>query len=233
MRIKRSLKIPEYRYNDLKILISLTTEQRNILVEELKKIAPTTLELSPDICSSISNKLGINEAQFEDIFDFLLELYFIYYLDELELSLNKFLDDFQSALLDSGEESLISEIKDWDSFKKFLNHILQLDENIGIIAKGKYIALDHSNMYQRSRIYTDIRPIFTRDIEKIKPTALIYHNLKLSYIEKGKGDYIFLILDYKDLVELKKIIERAMKKEKGLQSFLKEKNINYIIEELE
>jgi len=233
MSLKRSLKIPEYRYNDLKILINFTIEQRNILVEELKKITPATLELLPDICSFISNKLGISEAQFEDIFDFLLELYYIYYMDELELSLNEFLEDFQSALLNSGEESLISEIKDWDSFKKFLNSILQLDENIGIIAKSKYLALDHSNIYQRSRIYTDIRPIFTRDIEKIKPTALIYHNLKISYIKKARGDYIFLVLDYKDLVELKKIIERAMKKEKGLQSFLKEKNINYIIKELE
>jgi len=97
-------------------------------------------------------------------------------------------------------------------------HILGHDASLGASARALDVFFQRVNPFCRARILTDLRPVFTRDASSIIGameihTLAITHHEIVSHYELGDRE-IFLSLDRDDLLELKRLCERALEKGK-------------------
>jgi hypothetical protein len=86
-------------------------------------------------------------------------------------------------------------------------------------AKAIELSYDCDNLLQRSRILTDVRPLFSDDAQEIQG-AVVAHTLRLRYDSAGTDHEISLALDSSDLRRLIEDCERALQKERTAQAKL-------------
>jgi hypothetical protein len=106
-----------------------------------------------------------------------------------------------------------------DVFAQRLAKLLSFDQSLGVTAKAKFVAYQNPRHFHSARIMTDARPVFL-DASQSPAAFVILHTLKFDVHEGGDDREIFMSLDSEDLLELSKVIERAMNKEKGLRKSL-------------
>lgn len=85
--------------------------------------------------------------------------------------------------------------------------------------KANHLATEYGNVFLSSRIATDIRPVFSANLEDAPRAAMVIHNLHIHFQsdEEDKHKDIFFALDSDDLKTLKNAIIRAEQKEIGLK----------------
>ena len=230
MRITiRELTIPKVYQNKFAVLKNLKIKQRNILIQELKKRISNIIEFSSKEIEGIVNKAGIKEKELLDIIDLIYQIFYIYYSEEQETSIEDFLKKLEEGIKDTKNDEIIPNEEDWDDYISFWRSILSMDKTIGLLSKAKNIRRDNQNIYIFSKIYTDIRPIFSRQINlDLTDTAIIYHNLKLEYKQGLLPDHFFISLTPEDLKDMKKVIDRALEKEDNIIKVFKLKDLNLI-----
>ena len=86
-------------------------------------------------------------------------------------------------------------------------------------AKAIELSYDSDNLLQRTRILTDVRPLFTDDAQSIDG-AIVAHTLRLRYDSAGVDHELSLALDNSDLRRLIQDCERALLKEQTAQEKL-------------
>lgn len=94
------------------------------------------------------------------------------------------------------------------------------NKQIYYAAKASGLNVENGNVFIRSRIITDIRPVFDLSVSDSPKAAIVIHNLHIHYQsdeERGHKD-IYLMLDGNDIKALKEDLARAEKKEASLQS---------------
>lgn len=146
-------------------------------------------------------------------------------------------------LLQSNEETLESLVKELgfayqqkinqvlsaEEREQLQNNLLQLfqhSENLRRTFKAYHLLSENACIYRRSRVLTDIRPIFDKDGDKPPTDGLIIHNLKLEYIANEELKEIFMSLDYNDILDLEKQLKRAREKTAQIKSTYP--NLNFI-----
>jgi len=135
------------------------------------------------------------------------------------------IEDFASALIDAfkdsaGKEKVVKDAlkEDFDSFLEFFIKILSLHDIVGVRAKVFRLIPQHQQLFIRSELYSDIRPVFRHDNPSIRPSAsVIVHSLKIVYREGAETKDFYLGLDEDDLQQLKATIERAILKHECLK----------------
>ena len=83
---------------------------------------------------------------------------------------------------------------------------------IKLAARAIDLTYDCDNLLQRSRILTDVRPIFSDNASSIEG-AIVAHTLRLRYDTAGRNEELSLALDSADLRRLILDCERALLKE--------------------
>ena len=78
--------------------------------------------------------------------------------------------------------------------------------------KGLEVLADHEQVYVRSRVLTDIRPIFDEDATAPLLGSLVINTLKLTIRTDGHISGLCVALDIEDLKELRGVIDRAILK---------------------
>jgi len=113
--------------------------------------------------------------------------------------------------------------------KDRLASLLSLDESFGLMVKALNISSEYENSYCRSRILTDIRPVFSGSPDSISG-AVVVHNLQLGFHDGASGDHkeIYLALNDADLFKLKETIERAEKKSLSIKLFLNNSRVTCV-----
>lgn len=106
--------------------------------------------------------------------------------------------------------------------KKRLASILMKCQNMKITFKAFDLQSESSKSFNHCRIITDIRLVFDDDIENSERNALILHTLKIKYLSESKYKEFYVTLDNSDLDNLKKQIERALKKEELIKNGFKD-----------
>lgn len=86
-------------------------------------------------------------------------------------------------------------------------------------AKAIELSYDSDNLLQRTRILTDVRPLFADDAQSIDG-AIVAHTLRLRYDSAGVDHELSLALDNSDLRRLIEDCERALLKEQTAQEKL-------------
>ncbi len=92
-------------------------------------------------------------------------------------------------------------------------------ESIARTSKAVELAYDSDNLLQRTRILTDVRPLFSEDAQAVVG-AVVAHTLRLRYDSAGIDHEISLALDSSDIHKLIEDCQRALTKEKTAQEHL-------------
>lgn len=104
--------------------------------------------------------------------------------------------------------------------------ILLRSSQLYLAAKAGGLLTDNNSSYLSARIISDMRPLFGLSADKEPEAALIVHSLHVHALS-GSGDEedIYVALDSRDLQDLISVLERAVKKEKLLASFMEHSKI--------
>jgi len=195
-------------------------DQKEIILQELENTIPRIgfeeLELR------LKEKSNLDQSEIRKLIGLIITIFLNYY------ETDRSIDEFTKEIMNEFEnfEKFKLEIK--DKISNFIYTILKMEQNLGIMAKAISVMSDHAHTFNRSRILTDLRPIYMKDIQESPKNAVIIHNLKILAREDGKFIEFFVAMDSKDLLELKKIIERAQLKEKSLRQLCKLKDIKIL-----
>lgn len=94
---------------------------------------------------------------------------------------------------------------------------LLTSKGLMLSAKASLLQREHANVLLDVKVLTDIRPVFHDDIVL---SAVLVHQLKLSYLHDNAPHEIYIALDDADLVALKKCVSRAELKAKALRPLI-------------
>ncbi len=79
----------------------------------------------------------------------------------------------------------------------------------------------HDRNFQSARIFTDLRPLFETDPEQAPSGAVIVEMLQLeTWSGDGRTETVRVAMDRADLLELRGVIERAIKKTDSLRQLM-------------
>ncbi|MCF2138759.1 MAG: hypothetical protein K9W44_01725 [Candidatus Lokiarchaeota archaeon] len=165
----------------------------------------------------------------------LLTLLSVYYniKEDRKISLEDLVEMIKEVLIeqitlenaDDSKEKL-EKIKDFDTF---LLNLYKSNDNIKLYEKARNLERERENLLMKSRIMTDIRPIFDDGEIGAFNRTIIMHTLKLELLNKNRRIEKLLIgLDHQDLIALKENIERAIEKEVKIREKCNNSDISII-----
>lgn len=109
--------------------------------------------------------------------------------------------------------------KDFLSLRNNLEQLLKSCEKLVLSIKSNRLLIrENSKTYQKSKVVSDIRLVFNKDISDKSRRAILVHNLHITYKSNNKNKNFFIALDLKDLNSIKEEIDRAIKKDKIIKS---------------
>jgi hypothetical protein len=115
---------------------------------------------------------------------------------------------------------------DAEKFKSFSHRVHELLSlpALVITSKAAGIMVGNSNTFCRARTISEVRPVFTEE-EVLKPkAAIVVHQLNVIFHSGPKLDEneFFVTLNSEDLVKLKNVIDRALRKDREIVSVLRD-----------
>ncbi|MHA1675321.1 MAG: hypothetical protein ACTSYI_17050, partial [Promethearchaeota archaeon] len=196
--------------SDLKaILVKSSTTQIAEELEEKHEFTKDEIEefiSAMILLSTIKNDLKSN---YEEVLDEVIKKGFKRFKDNYNLEESK-IDDF------------IVEIK------KVLS-----SENFSIQSKISRLKIDIPNKILSSTIYSDSRYVFSEDPTEIPTHSVINHSLKLTFRDANRINELYFGLDGEELINLKNIVDRAIKKDKTLRLLCKQNKIRVVNDDLD
>lgn len=210
-------KIPERHIDGFKLLIDLPEDKRKILVESIQKLQIG--EYADKILKDLSTRIGISEQNSNQIIDALTGLLFV--KEETSEKLEEFTKDILEAY------SIQSKNRNFDEKKLslLLVNFIRSSKNFKTTLKANHLRYEREKILTRSRILTDIRPVFDDNDGQIVQGSVIIHNLSLDFSENGKTKKLFFAIDSDDIREFQKILQRALDKETSIRDSLKNSSL--------
>lgn len=210
------IKIPEEREDAFEKFINLSNDEIAQFLKALREAQPS---MTVDgFTEKLSELTKTPYEYFEDIIIMFFELYAFH--STKDNSMEEVVSSLCHYARESKNPKLIPNDSDWDKLKDNLLAVLNQENALTISAKAIEIYSDFQKLFCNSKIYSDIRPVFTSNFKE-KPKMIVLHNLKITYYENNKHKEIFIMLDSDDLKQLKNQIQRAEKKEDSLEEILK------------
>lgn len=208
------LGIPPEKLPIMEKIFNLTENQKKIIYTKFKTYRPLKYgeEIPP-----------IDEIEdFPEVFDLITTLYRLYH-DLLEEQLIEDIDDLILQLSNDFINQIKSEsTEDFNikiqSLKQFFKELLTTDTPFFYFQKATNLLRERSKLILKTRIISDLRPIFKEETIDSPNYCLITHNLRIQYsMEFNKRRKVFFALDHQDLINFQKQIERALEKEEELK----------------
>jgi len=160
----------------------------------------------------------IPDVSHEDLGKIIDLIYALYRVREFsEISHTSFLNELVKGVQEKVEPRI--DEGQLPTVRARLGKVLSVES---LVSLGKAINLQRAGerIYCDSRIISDIRPVFGKDIEVEPVGAVVIHTLKVGYHEGDKHKEFFIILDDEDLVSLREDVDRAISKSNALGRLL-------------
>lgn len=212
--------IPERYEYGFKRLSSLGEKQFNDLKEGLNLTALTSS------LSALAEKIAeIKKLKVDDLLEIFRSVGSLLPLLEKKEVIEEIIEDIAKV----GFEKKI--VKDKVVFAERLRFLFNSTQ-IYHASKANELSSEYKNIYLTSRITSDIRVVFSDDIEQAPKGAMITHNLHIHYRADHEGDHkdIYIALESDDIKTLKDALIRAEIKEKNLQKILGKANLTNLKE---
>lgn len=221
----RRLRIPEQHRAPLRELVELEEAAYQELSEALQKATPS---ISTDELAIAVAPKSLSEDQVQRILAVVMSLSLTREYHSL---------DTETVVADvasrASDDLGITNPAAVDTLRRRLTSFLDMERPLGVSARALGVLVDHERLFEGSRILTDLRPIFLSGNSDEPVAAVLVHHLK---IESHTGDSHrehFFALDARDLRELRKMIDRAIRKEEALISLISGTQITYLPVETE
>lgn len=204
-----SIRVPKSGIQVLKRIADLEEKQASELVERLSR---------GDI-RSIGGLVKAVQRSVGDSWDEEQSNAFVSHL--LSLSILVIGSDFAITELAARITGQISDL-DATAEKVLPERLTSLLSSQNLVALGKAVDLarESNRLLNDARIISELRPVFGDDIAAEPTGAVIVHTLRLNYMEEGERKTASLTLNSRDLVQLKRAVERAQTKENTLSKLL-------------
>jgi len=216
-----SLKIPDTARIGLKKLASIGDEQFEELFSALEAMPPRIRHYTVFDDQTISPQ-SIAASDFSMIKGAVFPL--LMAGANLPVSVSEYVDDVADAVNEMGEPLSATSV---GTLKERLNKLLAISST-QLVAKAYDVLTEHGCTYSSSRVLSDIRPIFSDNVESLPKAAVTIHMLNMTHLKGGDARTFVVALDIKDLQELIDVLERAKKKNETLKSSVEASGMTYI-----
>lgn len=214
--------IPSSLHQAVRAYVQLDGGQRRSLKEFLQVIEVG--KEPKDLSVECAAKLGIEE---NEAFDVLVLVFTLTSIDvDSSGDLSRFLEDVNSAIAE-----LVSDERKCLAAQKDLERLAQISAPLRTTAKGHQLAVESERCLSSSRVLTDIRPVFgPGDNDTEIQAALVLHQLRVDYFSRSSRatQTICIDLSLEDLLQLKRQIARAQKKDAVLKKLLSNQEVKLI-----
>lgn len=215
--------IPEDQKSQIRRIMKMGQDELKKVVIELSKI-DSTLD-HENLKTSISrllNDLGYDES--EELCQTIYSIHSTF--AGLEFEFEEFVDLVVRSVL-----TIDADGRDTDSgidiAKANISQILRINR-IFISVKALSLLVENQDLYQGARILTDVRPVFSPQIENQPVGSVIFHNLRISYSRNQRDEEIYFALDKSDLVQLQRMIDRAIRKSDLLKEQFSDSQLSFL-----
>jgi hypothetical protein len=220
-----NLTVPPQQIDLIKKLLGLSDEESNTFLNVLSKAGPQFNVY--DLGNQLAAALQSNDLPIVTILRVLASLYLT---RPVAKSIEQFVDqDVFPAL----ETAKIFTANDADvqrqKLQRFLVAALSYERTLGTAAKAGDVLTQHERIFDNARIVTDLRPIFHVDVTEKPDAAVIIHTLKITQRDHSRNRTdLYFALDHNDLLVMRDLIERALKKEKTLKEIINSSKITVL-----
>jgi hypothetical protein len=101
-------------------------------------------------------------------------------------------------------------------------------KSLDVIARAHDVLTVHACAYVKSRILSDLRPVFGDDVGSTPIGAVLVHMLSIHYLNLDQLNAFVVGLDEKDVDELLEVLQRAKRKSRTLRDTLRKTDVPYI-----
>lgn len=221
-----SLNIPKKDLPILKKLLDLSDRQFASLLSAIRKAKPTVS--TRKFVHNIAHK--VNNIQKPEIAELLRVSFLLYIMkDKAGTSAQELAQSVAESYSKSSARDTQLASKHVRRLANRIAALLSFDKSMAVTAKAFDILTEHDHTFCRSRILSDIRPIFTDSAESAS-AAVIIHTLQIGFHDGGSGPHkeFYVALDTHDIQILKEIITRAEKKTVALEAILRTSKVPYL-----
>jgi hypothetical protein len=220
-----AFRVPPDQIGHIKKFLELPDEKIDGFLDALVKAGPQ-FNVS-DLAAEISEPLDVPPILADGIVRALAS---IYLTRDLETPLDKFLDREVFFALQRAQVFSAENIEaQWKKLRKFLVAALSLERSVGTAAKAGPVLTEHERIFAGARIMTDLRPIYHLNVSEKPDAAVIIHMLKITQRDNsGNHSDEYFALDSNDIAAMKKLIERAEKKEKTLKGIMENSGVTVL-----
>jgi hypothetical protein len=209
------LRVPAFQADALVALADMEDTSAAALAKALQQATPS-VRLAR-FSQEVADLAGMDVAAASPIVDLLVQLYLLRTDDEH--SLEDFVEEVAKASRDP-ELPVRPAPEREAALRKNLTLLLGLEESIALVARGADVRRSVERLHCASRILTEIRPVFGRSVREDPRAALLLHTLELSYHGDDGLRSLYVNLDRRGLLELRRTIDRALEKETTLKATL-------------
>jgi hypothetical protein len=212
------IRLQRHQVADFQLIRDLGVEAIQRVIPEVKNLGLVPKQPA-DIQAVLMRASGGNKNGIEALLRQLLSLHGL--VRELNLSSTEIFAALNAGLHPAESKWLPEEFDRWVSVSPLVKELFEL-EVVRLSAKALDLSYEHSELLQRARILTDIRPVFNDDASEVRGTV-ISHTLLLRY-DDIEGDHVLsLALDEGDIRSLIQQCERALKKSQTARTHLEAK----------
>jgi hypothetical protein len=213
-----TLAIPDIHRRVLTAVASLSDNEIEAIASTLKRMEPTfDLRL---VGGELASASGLSLEQSTSLVEFLVALSG---LVASGITASELATDIINSV---GQQEGLS--ADWEVLHRRIPQLLSPNRFLATSAKAFDLMGERENIFRGTRIVTDLRPIFEIDaIEKPRLFALM-HTLFIECIDGEGSRSFYFALDPNDLLELKRVIDRALAKERALHEMAQDKKLTLL-----
>lgn len=222
--VGRNLRIPKSFHGAFADLLQLEDRSFNELVAAFEQASPTLFR--GDLAAFVAERVTLNRETTQSIVKTLVNLYIVR-RDGGRKDAGEFAAEVREALRAEDDPRLKAKDSEWDVFSRRLETLLGFENSIGITSKALEVMWRNQRVFcdDGARMVSDVRPIFKDDATKSPVAAVVVHTLKISYHEEGEIREFYVALDTKDLLALRKLLQREEEKLESLKEVL---NVQYL-----
>lgn len=185
----------------------------------VKKIAKKPPHINPEILiQSVAPVLDHSEDQVRPILYLVCRLAFVQ--RRMDVEVNSFIEALTSDLSQRSNKEWSREDKEgWLERIPILQEFLLPEGPIAIGAKASELLVEKPNILLKTRIITDVRPVFDDSGKKIQ-CVVPSHTMIIRFVDAGDLDEFHVAMDIEDLRLMRDHLERAIEKERVIRSEL-------------
>jgi len=200
----KEISIPDEDLNTFKTIITLPEAEFRNFIDVLDSVENITDESG---FNTISQELTKIDKKYEVIISL------IYTFCKFDISSSFFIEELYKMLKEKFDDEILEDLT-----KARISKIIKDENRLKLILKAKILQRENDRLYLDARIISDIRPIFSSKEEEVLIGQTLIHTLKIAYKESDKRLETFFALDEEDLIQMRELIERAIRKHNLLKT---------------